>query len=95
MTPVSVEQPSFDRKRILMTMDKVEMVLQLADVPESTTAKDQELPLELPFYPTDFKSEFYSAASMVLDREEIEALEKKAPSFRLKPVFVADTPERQ
>jgi hypothetical protein len=66
-------------------MDDVEMALQLADLAESTTVKDQELTPERPFYPADCKSEFYSAASMVLDREEIEALEKKSSSFRLEP----------
>ena len=81
MPPVPVEQPGFDRKRILLMMDDIEMALQLADLAENTTVTDHELTPELPFYPTDFKSEFYSAASMVLDREEIEALEKEVAIF--------------
>lgn len=70
--------------------DDVAMALQLANLAESTTAKDQQLTPELPFYLTDFKSEFYSAAGMVLDREEIEALQKKSRSSRLEPPASGD-----
>ena len=74
-----MKQLSFDRNRFLLIMDEVEIALQLADLSECTKLNDQEVTRPFAFYTTDFKSELYSVASMVLDFDEIEAFEKKSP----------------
>jgi hypothetical protein len=82
MRPVSVEQPDFDQSRYFMMLDDAEMALQmneLADIPAAVPAKRPVMatPKGVPAPPmqyNDYLVELSSAACMIMDREECEAL---------------------
>jgi hypothetical protein len=88
MRPIPVKKARFRKSREVMMLDDAEMALELTDLAESTSLKDGRKapppPAQLPY---DFLTELYSAASMIMDREECEALEKEIA--KLQPLHSA------
>lgn len=81
MRPVPVEQPRFDQPRDMMMLDDAEMALQmneLAELPSVSPARrpvaSQKSPAAPPMQLNDFLTELYAAASLIMDREECDAL---------------------
>jgi hypothetical protein len=69
-----------------MMLDDAEMALQLSELAATTTAADpqRKRPIAAPTLPVtesvqlnDFLTELYSAASLIMDREECDALVKE------------------
>lgn len=78
MRPIPVQKPPFELNRELMQLDDAEMTLELTDLAQTTTLKDRHrAPAATVQQSSDFLTELYSAASMIMDREECEALEKE------------------
>jgi hypothetical protein len=85
MRPIPVQKARFRQKRDVMMLDDSSMVLELTDLAETTTLKDRRPPASAaPVQPQsyDFLTELYSAASMIMDREECEALEKEIAQMK-------------
>jgi hypothetical protein len=57
-----------------MMLDDAEMALELIDLAQTTTVQDAPQPPRPPVKSADLLTELYSAASMIMDREECEAL---------------------
>ncbi|MDP9049816.1 MAG: hypothetical protein M3O31_03705 [Acidobacteriota bacterium] len=88
MRPISVQKPRFRKSREVMMLDDAEMALKLTDLAQTTSLKDsRNAPLPPAQIPYDFLTELCSAASMIMDREECEALEKEIA--KLQPLHSA------
>ena len=78
MRPIPVEQaPRCQQPTSLVMLDDAEMLLQLHDLAQTTNMKDQKLPATPAMRLADISTEFASAACLILDRVEAEALEKE------------------
>lgn len=77
MKPVPVANRRIARPCALMMLDDTEMALQLATLAESTTIADTRRAPTPPIESEEVRREFHSAALLVLDRDEAEALEKE------------------
>ena len=77
MRPIPVEQNRRHQPLSLIMLDDAEMLLELNDLAQNTNIKDQKLPPAPPMRLADISTEFASAACLILDREEAEALEKE------------------
>ena len=78
MRPVPVEKPRFEQTRDVMMLDDAEMALALLDLAESRTAMVD--PRRAPVQPTespDLLAEYASAASLIFDRAEAEAIARE------------------
>jgi hypothetical protein len=60
-----------------MVLDDAEMTLELIEIAKSTTLKDPRRAPAAPILSPDWLIEMYSAASMIMDREECEAMAKE------------------
>ena len=74
MKPIPVETPRFRQNRAIMMLDDAELTLDLIDLDQTTTLRDGRGPSTEPVLSSDFLAELYSAASMIMDREECDAL---------------------
>jgi hypothetical protein len=81
MRPVPVEQPRFDQPRSIMMLDDAEMALQMNELAElapaalpKRPAAAQKSPAAPAMQLNDFLTELYAAASLIMDREECDAL---------------------
>ena len=80
MRPIPVQKPRFNQNRTITVMDDAEMTLQLTDLARTTNLKDQgarNLSSSKSTISPDFMLEMVSAASMIMDRAEIEAMMKE------------------
>jgi hypothetical protein len=79
MKPIPVKQPPFRQNRKVMMLDDPEMALELTDFANTTTLKDGRWVSAPParLLSPDFLTELHSAASMIMDREECEALQSE------------------
>ena len=75
MRPVPVEKTRFEHTRDLMMLDDAEMALSLLDLADSKTAfaDPRRLPVQ-PEVSPDLMAEYASAASLIFDRAEAEAI---------------------
>jgi hypothetical protein len=64
----------FQQDREVMMLDDAEMALELIELAQTTNLKDAPRAPAAPIQSADFLTELYSAASMIMDREECEAL---------------------
>jgi hypothetical protein len=81
MKLVPVEIPRFRQDRAAKVRD-AEMTVQLSDLGKSTTVSD---PTQAPMPPgpsPELLNELYSAASVIMDREECEALLREVEQLR-------------
>ncbi|MDP9052399.1 MAG: hypothetical protein M3O31_17005 [Acidobacteriota bacterium] len=83
MKPILLEQPRFEQPRAVMMLDDAELAFTLVDLAETTNLADApRTPVtaakqpEPPALSSDAFSELRSAACLVLDPEEAEALQK-------------------
>ena len=74
MPPIPVQRPRFQPKQETMALDDAEMALELIDLAETTSLKDPRRAPAAPILSPDWLTELYSAASMIMDREECEAM---------------------
>jgi hypothetical protein len=80
MRVVPVQKPRFNQNRKVTVLDEAEMTLELTELAQTTNLKDKSvsrLPSARPAISPDFLLEMYSAASMIMDRAEIEAMMKE------------------
>jgi hypothetical protein len=80
MRPIPVQNLRFNAIRNVTMMDDAEIALELTELAQTTNLKDQtvrRLPSAKPAISPDFLLEMYSAASMIMDRAEIEAMMKE------------------
>ena len=84
MKPMPVEKSRFQQPRSIMMLDDAEMALTMIDLAQTTDLADSRSsravsapqPSALaPVSSAEFLAEFRSAASLIMDREEIEAME--------------------
>ena len=75
MRPVPVENVRFEHTRELMMLDDAEMALSLLDLADSQTAlaDPRRQPVQLEVSP-DLMGEYASAACLIFDRAEAEAI---------------------
>jgi len=85
MRPIPVQQKShLTLNRELMQLDDAEMALELIDLTQAIPLEDRRRAPAAPIQQSsDFFTELYSAASMIMDHEECEALEKELAQARL------------
>jgi len=78
MRPVPVEKARFEQTRDVMMLDDAEMALALLDLAESRTAMvdPRRAPVQPKLSP-DLLAEYASAASLVFDRAEAEAIARE------------------
>ena len=83
MRPISVEKPRFQQNRAVMMLDDAAMAMELIDLAQTTELKDNsgQAP-SVPLAASDFLSELCSAASMIMDREECEAMAQEIEMAR-------------
>lgn len=67
------KQP-FRQDREVMMLDDAEMALDLIELAQTTKLKDHPHAPKAPIQSAELLTELYSAASMIMDREECEAL---------------------
>jgi hypothetical protein len=77
MPPIPVQSPRFQSKNEVVSLDDAELTLELIDLAESTPFKDQRRTPAPSALSADWQTELYSAASMIMDRAEIEAMAKE------------------
>ncbi|HEX9201974.1 MAG TPA: hypothetical protein VF865_20630 [Acidobacteriaceae bacterium] len=77
MKPVPVEQPRFVQPTEIMMLDTPEITLQLGELAQTTSIRDPKAAPVPPVHLADFYTELWSAASMIMDREECEAMAKE------------------
>ena len=80
MRPIPVQKPRFNQNRTVTVLDDAEMTLELTELAQTTNLKDhsvRRLPSAKPTISPDFLLEMYSAASMIMDRAEIESMMKE------------------
>ena len=82
MRPIPVQKPRFQQDRAVMMLDDAEMSLEMIDLAQTTTLKDPRRAPAAPVQSSDFLTELWSAASMIMDREECEALAKEVELAR-------------
>jgi hypothetical protein len=74
MPPIPVQSPRFQPKDEIMSLDNVELTLELLEFAQTTDLKDpRPAPAQASLSP-DWLTELYSASSMIMDRAEIEAM---------------------
>jgi hypothetical protein len=73
MKPVPVEKPSFRQDRAAKVRD-AKMAIQLSDLGKTTMVSDPTQAATQPGPDPELLNELYSAASMIMDRKECEAL---------------------
>lgn len=75
MRPVPVEKTRFEHTRDVMMLDDAEMALSLLDLANSKTtlADPRRAPVQ-PEVSPDLLAEYASAASLIFDRAEAEAI---------------------
>ena len=71
------QKSRFQQNRAVMVLDDAEMALNLIDLAHTTEIEEPWRAPAKPVLSPDFLSELYSAASMIMDREECEALQKE------------------
>lgn len=76
------QKPRFQQKRAVMVLDDAEMALNLIDLANTTEIEEPRSAPAKPVLSPDFLSELFSAASMIMDREECEALQKELAQIR-------------
>jgi DnaJ-domain-containing protein 1 len=86
----------FQQDREVMMLDDAEMALALIDLSQTTKLKDHPRAPAAPFQSDELLTELYSAASMIMDREECEALvreieqaQRKRAIHKRKPTVAA------
>ena len=67
----------FQQDRQVMMLDDAEMALELIELAQTTKLKDHPRTPAAPIQSVEFLTELYSAASMIMDREECEALARE------------------
>ena len=77
MGPIPVKQRRPKNRRELAALDDPEMMLTLSDLGEPTTLTDRGRAAPGSIMSPDWLSELDSAASLVLDRQEREALARE------------------
>jgi hypothetical protein len=80
MKPIAVQKPRFNQNSTVSGLDDAEMTLELTELALTTNLKDQtvrRLPSARSTVSPDFLLEMVSAASMIMDRAEIEAMMKE------------------
>jgi hypothetical protein len=79
MRPIPVQKPRFDQNPTVTGLDHAELSLELTELADTTNLKDQGVrrPSARPTISPDFMLEMVSAASMIMDRDEIEAMMKE------------------
>jgi hypothetical protein len=82
MRPIPVEKPRFRQDPEVMMLDNVEIALELSDLAQTTTVQDSPHPFAPPIESADLLTELYSAASMIMDRAEYEALVREIEHAR-------------
>jgi hypothetical protein len=82
MRPIPVEKPRFRQDPEVMMLDNVEIALELSDLAQTTTVQDSPRPFAPPIESADLLTELYSAASMIMDRAECEALVREIEHAR-------------
>jgi hypothetical protein len=85
MKPIAVEKPRFRQDPAVMMLDDAEMALELSDLGKSTTVQDPPKASAAVKLSADLLTELYSAASMIMDREECEAMVKEIEQARRPP----------
>lgn len=81
------EKPRFQQNRAVMMLDDAEMALDLIDLAQTTEVSEPRRTPAKPVLSPDFLTELFSAASMIMDREECEALQIELA--KLKPSYSA------
>jgi hypothetical protein len=82
MPPIPIQSPRFQPKNETMALDDAEMTLELIELAQTTTLKDARRTPKARSLSPDWLTELYSAASMIMDREEIEAMQKELAAVR-------------
>ena len=77
-----VQKPRFQQKRAVMSLDDAEMALNLIDLAQTTQVSESHCMSAEQVMSPDFLTELYSAASMIMDRDECEALQKELAQIR-------------
>jgi hypothetical protein len=77
MPPIPVERPRFQPNEKTMALDDAELTLELIGLPEITAFMDPRRAPAAPTLSPEWLTELHSAASMVMDREECEAIAKE------------------
>jgi len=77
-----VQKPRFQQKRAVMSLDDAEMALNLIDLAQTTQVSEPHCMSPEQVMSPDFLTELYSAASMIMDRDECEALQKELAQIR-------------
>ena len=72
-----VQKPRFQQNRAVMALDDAEMALNLIDLAQTTQVSEPRCMTAERVMSPDFLTELYSAASMIMDRDECEALQKE------------------
>ena len=76
------QKPRFQQNRAVMALDDAEMALNLIDLAQTTEVSElRRAPAKRVLSP-DFLTELYSAASMIMDRAECDALQKELAQIR-------------
>ena len=82
MPPIPVQRSRFQSKKETLTLDDAEMTLELIELAETTSLKDPRRAPAAQSLSPDWLTELYSAASMIMDRAEIESLAKEIEAAR-------------
>ena len=82
MRPIPVEKPRFRQDPEVMMLDDAELALELTDLAETTTIQDPPQTPRPPVVSADLLTELASAASMIMDRAECEALVREIEQAR-------------
>ncbi|HEX9201975.1 MAG TPA: hypothetical protein VF865_20635 [Acidobacteriaceae bacterium] len=77
MKPALVQKSRFEQKSELMMLDNAEMALELIDLTDTVATQDMRRSPSGPAAFTFDRNEFASAACLILDREEAEAIARE------------------
>ena len=89
MRLIPVQTPRFNLNRDVMILDDAEMTLQMTEFAGTTGLKDRHTPSAKPSISPDFLLEMYSAASMIMDRAEIESMMHEIELSKLPHIVAA------
>ncbi len=77
------QKPRFQQTRAVMVLDDAEMALNLIDLAHNPEVSEpRRVPAKQLVLSPDFLTELYSAASMIMDRDECEAMQKELAKIR-------------
>jgi len=76
------QKPRFQQNRAVMALDDAEMALNLIDLAQTTEVSEPRRTPARRVLSPDFLTELYSAASMIMDRAECDALQKELAQIR-------------